>query len=210
MTPVTLSHIHRYIPSTAANLPPLLLLHGTGGDENDLLDLGASLLPGAARLSPRGQVLENGMPRFFRRLAEGVFDEADVIARADALAAFVAEARSAYGLAKPVALGFSNGANIAAALLYRHPETLAGAALLRAMQPLSAPPVQPIPATPVLILSGAMDPIVPAANAAGLAGALEKAGAVVNHQVLPAGHNLTQQDLSLARDWLQHQTVTSA
>lgn len=209
MSTTTLSHIHRFIPTSAPNLPPLLLLHGTGGDENDLLDLGTSLLPGAARLSPRGQVLENGMPRFFRRMAEGVFDEADVVARAEALAAFIGEAQAAYGLAKPVAVGFSNGANIAAALLYRHPEVLAGAVLLRAMQPLSAPPAQPVPATPVLILSGAMDPIVPASNAAGLAGALEKAGAAVTHHVLHAGHNLTQHDLTLARDWLQLQARTS-
>jgi phospholipase/carboxylesterase len=113
---MTLSFIHRFEPATDAAAPPLLLLHGTGGDENDFLPLGRAVAPGSALLSPRGQVPENGMPRFFRRLAEGVFDEADVRRRAHELAAFVAEARKAYGLAAPVALGFSNGANIAAAL----------------------------------------------------------------------------------------------
>ena len=113
-----LSHIHRFEPATEPGRPPLLLLHGTGGDESDLLPLGRMIAPGAALLAPRGQVLENGAPRFFRRLREGVFDEADVVRRAHALADFVTEARAAYGLAAPVALGFSNGANIAAALSY--------------------------------------------------------------------------------------------
>ena len=104
-----------------ADAPPLLLLHGTGGDENDLLALGRAVAPGSALVSPRGKVSENGMPRFFRRLAEGVFDEADLRRRADELAGFIAEARAAYGLAAPIALGFSNGANIAAALLLAAP-----------------------------------------------------------------------------------------
>src|SRR3712207_5545782 len=100
-----LSFNHSFIPATAENRPPLLLLHGTGGDENDLLPLGPMVSPGSALLSPRGKVLENGMPRFFRRFAEGVFDEADVTARANELADFVGEARAAYGLQAPVALG---------------------------------------------------------------------------------------------------------
>src|SRR4051794_7545172 len=113
--PVTLDFVHRYVPGRSTRT--LLLLHGTGGNENDLLSLGRSLDPTAALLSPRGKVLENGMPRFFRRLAEGVFDEDDLRLRADELAGFVAEARQAYGLAAPVAVGFSNGANVAAAVL---------------------------------------------------------------------------------------------
>ncbi|MFL5151592.1 MAG: alpha/beta hydrolase, partial [Microvirga sp.] len=112
-----LSFIHRYEPAITANAPPLLLLHGTGGDENDLVPLGRAVAPGSALVSPRGKVVENGMPRFFRRLTEGVFDEADLRRRADELAGFIAEARAAYELAPPIALGFSNGANIAAALL---------------------------------------------------------------------------------------------
>ncbi|RZK95567.1 MAG: alpha/beta hydrolase, partial [Methylobacterium sp.] len=164
MTELSLGLTHRFVPATAPGLPPLLLLHGTGGDETDLLPLGRTLLPGAALLSPRGAVLENGMPRFFRRLAEGVFDEADLRRRAADLAGFIAEARTAYGLAAPVAVGFSNGANIAAALLLLHPGVLAGAVLLRPMVPLRETPPVDLAGRPVLMLSGAADPIVPAAN----------------------------------------------
>src|SRR5918997_5023767 len=180
----SLSFIYRFEPGTEPGRPPLLLLHGTGGDESDLLPLGRAIGPGSALLSPRGKVLENGMPRFFRRLAEGVFDEADVTARAHELADFVAEAREAYGIAAPVALGFSNGANIAAAMLLLRPEVLAGAALLRAMVPLGAPPAVDLASKRVLILSGAMDPIVSAENAGRLAGLLERSGALVRHQNL--------------------------
>ena len=116
-----LSFVHRYEPAAQPERPPLLLLHGTGGDEHDLIPLGRMLAPGAALLSPRGKVLEGGMPRFFRRLAEGVFDEEDVRKRAHDLADFVETARAAYGLPAPVAVGFSNGANIAAALLLLRP-----------------------------------------------------------------------------------------
>jgi phospholipase/carboxylesterase len=180
----------------------LLLLHGTGGDENDLLPLGAMLSPGAALLSPRGRVLEHGMPRFFRRLAEGVFDEDDVRRRASELGDFVGKARQRYGLAAPIAVGFSNGANIAAALLLLQPGVLAGAVLLRAMVPLSQPPAADLTGTPVLMLSGVTDPIVPAANAARLVAQLSERGADVTHRTLPVGHQLSQADVTLARDWL--------
>lgn len=202
MTDVPLSFHHRFEPATVPGTPPILLLHGTGGDENDLLPVGRMIAPGSALLSPRGKVVENGMPRFFRRLAEGVFDEEDVRRRAGELAAFVAEARSAYGLGAPLAVGFSNGANVAAALLLLHPEALAGAALLRAMVPLRAPPPADLAGRPVLLLSGAMDPIVPAGNAARLAAMLEAADAVVRHQTLPAGHGLSQADLELTKAWI--------
>jgi len=198
-TATDLLFTHRFVPGDPAH--PLLLLHGTGGDENDLLPLGARLAPGAALLSPRGQVSEHGMPRFFRRFAERRFDHDDVRARADDLADFVEDARARYGLARPVAVGFSNGANIAAALLYRRPGVLAGAVLLRAMVPLPEAPGA-IRGTPVLMLSGAMDPIVPAANAAALAAALTSAGAGVEHRVLPAGHQLTGADMTAAGEWL--------
>ena len=205
-----LSFVHRFLPAAQPGLPPLLLLHGTGGDEDDLLGLGRALSPGSALLSPRGKVLEGGMPRFFRRLAEGVFDEQDVVRRANELADFVAAAREAYGLAAPIAVGFSNGANIAAATLLLRPEALAGAALLRAMVPLAAPPEPNLAGKPVLILSGAADPIVPAPGAERLAGLLAAAGAEVQRRTLPGGHGLTQADLTLTKAWLDRQAETTA
>jgi phospholipase/carboxylesterase len=202
MTNADLSFIHRFEPATDAGRPPLLLLHGTGGDEDDLLPLGRMIAPVSALLSPRGKVQEGGMPRFFRRLAEGVFDEADVRRRANELADFVAEAREAYGLAAPVAVGFSNGANIAAAVLTLRPEALAGAVLLRAMVPLADASAGDLRGKGVLLLSGAADPIVPADNAARLAAILKDGGADVEHKVLPVGHGLSQADVTLAKAWL--------
>lgn len=201
--PIALSHIHRFVPATVTGRAPLLTLHGTGGDETDLLPLAGMIAPGAAVLSPRGAVSENGMPRFFRRLAEGVFDEEDVVRRANDLADFVLSARDAHGLDAPVAVGFSNGANIAAAMLLLRPDVLAGALLIRAMVPLQSPPDGThLDAKPVLLLSGAMDPIVPADNASQLASQLTTAGARVEHKILPSGHGLGQADIALAKTWL--------
>jgi len=180
---------------------PLLLLHGTGGDERDLLGLGRTVAPGASLISPRGKVLEGAAPRFFRRLAEGVFDEDDLRRRTDELADFVLEARERYGLAAPIALGFSNGANIAAAMLLQRPDVLAGAALLRAMVPFAEPPRADLEGKPVLVLSGALDPIVPASNAERLVRQLGENGAAVEHRVLPTGHGLGQADLGVLHDW---------
>ena len=196
-----LSFIHRFEPGTST-AAPLLLLHGTGGNENDLLPLGKALAPDRALLSSRGKVLENGMPRFFRRLAEGVFDEQDVIKRAHELADFIVEAGKAYKLAKPVAVGFSNGANIAAAILLLRPEALSGAILLRAMVPLAKPPKTNLAQKRVLIISGASDPIIPASNAKLLATMLKNAHADVQHEALPTGHNLTHNDVAIASTWL--------
>ncbi|MFD1703321.1 alpha/beta hydrolase [Methylopila henanensis] len=196
-----LSFVHLFRPATVAGLPPVLLLHGTGGDETDLIGLGAAVAPGAALLSPRGQVLENGMPRFFRRLAEGVFDEADLRRRAGDLASFVGEARAAYGIGAPVALGFSNGANIAAAVRLLHPGVLSGAIMLRGMVPLETPAAAARVPTPALLVSGERDPIVPAANAARLAAMLEEAGGPVEHRVLPTSHGVTNLDVQFATDW---------
>lgn len=200
-----LSHIHRFVPGNRHEATPLLLLHGTGGDENDLLPLGQALAPGAALLSPRGQVLEHGMPRFFRRLAEGVFDEDDVRRRANDLADFVAEARGRYGIEAPIALGYSNGANVAAAIMMLRPEALAGGILLRAMVPLRDAPVANLAGKAVLIASGQFDPIIPPGNAQRLATMLAKAGADVQHRTMPVGHQLSQADLTLASEWLQKQ-----
>jgi phospholipase/carboxylesterase len=201
-TTTELSFIHRFRPAIQPGRPPLLLLHGTGGNEDDLLSLGTMISSGSAQLSPRGKVLEGGMPRFFRRLREGVFDEEDVRRRAHELADFIAQARESYSLAAPIAVGFSNGANITAAVLQLRPEALAGAALLRAMVPLQDPPAADLTGKPVLILSGASDPIVPAENAKRLASLLQTAGATVEHRVLPTGHGLSQTDVALTKTWI--------
>jgi phospholipase/carboxylesterase len=197
-----LPFIHRFEPATRLEAPPLLLLHGTGGDENDLLQLGRLVSPGSALLSPRGKVIENGMPRFFRRHAEGVFDEDDLRLRANELADFVESARNAHGIGKPLAVGFSNGANIAAAVLLLRPEALAGAILLRAMVPLAHPPKVDLSDKRVLMISGEQDPIVPRENAARLASLLSARGAQVEQHSLPIGHQLSQADLILSRRWI--------
>jgi phospholipase/carboxylesterase len=197
-----LGFVHHFVPASDPQRSPLLLLHGTGGDEADLLPLGARLAPGAALLSPRGKVLENGMPRFFRRLAEGVFDLEDLKLRTAELADFVARAREAYGVEKPIAVGFSNGANIAASLLLTRPHILAGAVLMRAMTPFEPRTLPNLGGVPVLILSGATDPLVPPADRDRLAKLFSMAGADVTHEVVPAGHGLSPQDVAAAKHWL--------
>ena len=199
-----LGFIHRFIPATQPGLPPLLLLHGTGGDENDLVPLGQQLLPGAALLSPRGKVLEHGMPRFFRRLAEGVFDLADLKVRTAELAGFIAAARKAYDLPAPVAVGFSNGANIAASLLLTEPGALAGAVLFRAMLPFEPEPLPGLAGKPVLLLSGSNDQMIPAPASQRLVEVLQAAGAELVYKALPTGHGLTQNDVIIAAHWLNY------
>lgn len=205
-TPVAQEFAHVHVPPAAGShdTRTVLLLHGTGGNERDLLEIGATIAPGARLLGVRGQVLESGMPRFFRRLAEGVFDEADVIRRAGDLSAFVTSAASVYGFDANavVALGYSNGANIAAAMLLLHPSVLSGAVLFRTMVPLIpvAPPA--LPGTPVLMVQGAMDPIVPKENAERLSAMLAAAGASVTLHFEPTGHGLTPNDVAVARRWV--------
>src|SRR3954470_19325084 len=201
-----LAFIHRFERGARPASRPLLILHGTGGNEDDLLPLSKMIAPGAPLLSPRGKVIEHGMPRFFRRLSEGVFDEEDVRVRAHELADFIEAARKTYGIAAPVALGYSNGANIAAAVMLLRPEALAGGILLRAMVPLARPEGPGgLAGKAALIVSGARDPIAPPANAARLKAFLEHAGAHVHHHILPGGHELSQGDVNLAREWLQAQ-----
>src|SRR6476646_3158116 len=195
--------IHEFVPGTSERT--LLLLHGTGGNERDLVPLGRELDPTAALLSPRGKVLENGMPRFFRRLAEGVFDQEDVIRRAHELADFVNAAVVRYALNPKsiVAMGYSNGANIAAAILLLRPEVLTGAILFRAMVPIVPEQLPNLSHVRVLISSGKREPIVPAENAERLGQMLRKAGAEVALHFVNAGHALTPNDLDNGRNWLR-------
>ena len=193
---------HRFVPGTDPSAPPLLLLHGTGGNENDLLPLGEALSPGSALLSPRGQVLENGMPRFFRRLAEGVFDLEDLTVRTHQLADFVEAAGRKYEAARPIAVGFSNGANVAAAMLLLRPGTLRGALLLRPMVPIIPDPLPALGAIPIQIVAGRTDPIVLPSGTEALAELLRKAGAEVRIAWLPGGHGLVREDLEIGQRWL--------
>ena len=204
MNNTDLGFIHRFVPGSRPGAAPVVLLHGTGGNENDLLPLGQALAPGAPLLSPRGQVLENGMPRFFRRHAEGVFDLDDLRRRASELARFIGEARGRYDLgeAPPIAVGFSNGANIAAALLLLHPGTLSGGVLLRAMVPLVPDPLPLLQDVRVLIAAGRLDPIVSPEQSQALADLLARASADVTMHWSQAGHNLTPDDLQAGSRWL--------
>ncbi|TLD72351.1 alpha/beta hydrolase [Phragmitibacter flavus] len=200
-----LDFIHRYVPATdAANPTTLLLLHGTGGNEHDLIELGKSLAPGVGLLSPRGKVSEHGMPRFFRRLAEGVFDEEDLIKRTHELADFVGAAAKVYGFDpdKVIALGYSNGANVAASTLLLRPGVLSGAVLLRGMVPLKPETKPDLKNVPVFLAAGDHDPLIPAANVAELGRMLTDAGAEVELCRSAAGHQLTQGDLQAAAQWL--------
>src|SRR5213595_1584740 len=197
-----LDFVHEFVSGSSTRT--LLLLHGTGGNEHDLISLGREVDPAAGILSPRGKVLENGMPRFFRRLAEGVFDLEDLKNRTSELADFVAAAAQHYGFAadKVVAAGYSNGANIAASLLLLRPEILSAAILFRAMVPL-APDKQPkLSSMRVWIGAGTDDPIIPTSETKRLAELLRKAGADVTIRHFPAGHELTPDDVEAARDWL--------
>jgi predicted esterase len=208
MSESSLGFIHLFEPSPyhqPAEAPTLLLLHGTGGNETDLLDLGAKLRPDANILSPRGKVLENGMPRFFRRLAEGVFDLEDLQSRTQELADFVAAAAAARGFDanRVTAVGFSNGANIAASLLLLRPETLSGAVLLRAMTPLVPESLPDLRGKRILLAEGRQDPVVPSDNAERLAGMFRSAGADVTLRWRNAGHGLTREDVEDAQEWIR-------
>jgi len=194
--------IHDFVPGSSSRT--LLLLHGTGGNERDLIALGRELDPNAALLSPRGKVLENGMPRFFRRLAEGVFDLEDLKCRTNELADFIAAAGEHYGFATDqlVAVGYSNGANIAASMLLLRPEILGAAILFRAMVPLNPDRLPELSSVRVWIGAGDQDPIIPASEAQRLVELLRRAGADVTIRFAKAGHGLTNDDVEAARHWL--------
>ena len=194
---------HRFVPGNSEG-PTLLLLHGTGGDENDLLPLGRELLPGAAMLSPRGRVLENGMPRFFRRFGEGRFDLEDLKVQTELLATFIREAAAKYGFdsSKLIAVGYSNGANIAGSLLLTEPRLLAGAILFRPMVPFVPESLPDLSAIPVYLSAGRRDPIIPPQQTSALADMLTNAGAAVSMHWHNGGHELGEGDVVSAREWL--------
>ena len=204
----SLTFTHNYVPAphgTSKNT--LLLLHGTGGDEHDLLPLGKLLDPDANLLSPRGKVLENGMPRFFRRLSEGVFDVPDLITQTAVLAEFVAAAAEAYHFdpSRVTAAGFSNGANIAAALLLLHPGVLKAAILLHPMVPLVPDMLPELAGVSTFIGAGRQDPISSVAETERLAALLRQCGADVTLAWQPGGHALTQAEAEAAAVWLKEQ-----
>lgn len=200
-----LTYHHVFEAGTNPSAPPLLLLHGTGGTEHDLLRLGRAISPGSALLSPRGDVSEGGALRFFARLAEGRFDPAEVTRRTHALADFVAAAAKEYRLdpARLVAVGFSNGANVAATMLQLRPEVLGGGILFRSMVVLDQPAAPgTLAGKRVLLTNGTTDPIVPLDHPQRLATLLRAGGAEVKVEPLPASHQLTPQDLAAAQSWI--------
>lgn len=194
---------HQFVAATIDRLPALLLLHGTGGNEHDMIPLGQQLLPGAALVSPRGKVLENGMPRFFRRLREGVFDQEDLARQTDDLAAFLDGIRHAHQLPDPpIAVGYSNGANIVASLLLRYPQALNGAVLFRPVVPF-VPAVSPdLRGVPILLSAGRQDRISSPGEIASLKAMFDMAGAAVTLHWHEGGHELGPDDIDAARRWL--------
>lgn len=203
-----LDFIHRFISANSkANKSSLtlLLLHGTGGTEDDLIPLGNELTPDASILSVRGKVLENGMPRFFRRLEEGVFDLEDLKMRTDELADFILKSSSIYDfdLKRLVAVGYSNGANIGASVLLRRPEVLAGAILFRAMVPFIPDVLPDLSKKFIILLEGMRDPIVSKQEAESLLKIFNKAHSNVTIKWQGSGHNLTQEDIDTAKRWLE-------
>lgn len=201
--------VHRFVPATAEGAGTILALHGTGGNEDDLVPLAAEMAPGAAILSPRGPVLEHGMPRFFRRLAEGVFDLEDLHRRTADLAAFLGQAAKRYELdpGRIFAVGYSNGANIAASLLLSQPDVLAGAVLLRAMVPFEPAETRPLGGRPVLLSAGRRDAMVPPALTTRLAELLRAAGADVTLWWEDTGHGLGRAEIDRAGEWLQPHVI---
>jgi predicted esterase len=196
--------IHRFVPAEHnATGDTLVVLHGTGGDENDLIGIGQAIAPGAAIVSPRGNVLENGAPRFFKRLAEGVFDPKEVRSRAEELARFIRAAVVTYRLdpARVFALGYSNGANIASTIMFVEPEILRGAILFRPMLVYEPSEMNDLTGSAVFISSGRMDPIVPAESVERLVELFDEAHAEVTLKWQLAAHSLVPSEVHEAAEW---------
>jgi phospholipase/carboxylesterase/glyoxalase family protein len=204
-----LGFVHIFVPAEKPKSPTLLMLHGTGGDERDLLPLGRELWPGAALLGVRGKVLENGMPRFFRRFAEGVFDVEDLKSRTQELAQFVDAASERYEFSrkKLIVVGYSNGANIAASLILLHPHYLGAAILFRAMVPFVPDLIRDFSHLAVFIGAGRLDPIVPSGQVEELGALFESGGADVTISWRQGGHELGEDDVRAAKTWLSKDKV---
>ena len=202
-----LNFVHEFVPGSSTRT--LLLLHGTGGNEHDLIPLGREVDPAAGILSPRGKVLENGMPRFFRRLAEGVFDEEDLKKNTYELADFVSAAAQHYEFPadKIAAVGYSNGANIAASLLLLRPKTLRAAVLFRAMVPLVPEKMPDLSSVRVWIGAGNQDPVIPTSETQRLVELLRSGRAEVTIHFVNAGHGLTSAEVETASQWLSELTA---
>jgi phospholipase/carboxylesterase/glyoxalase family protein len=201
----TSDFVHLFEPAAAAGAPTLVLLHGTGGDERALLPLGRVLVPGAALLSPRGQVLEGAKPRFFRRVAEGVFDLDDLRRRAHGLADFIGACAAHYGFdpARVAAAGFSNGANIASSVMLLRPGLLRGAALFSPMVPFEPDPPPDLGAAAFFINGGRHDPLVDPATTQALADLLTRCGARVTLRWTEGGHAIADADAAAAAAWFR-------
>jgi phospholipase/carboxylesterase len=199
-----LGFTHRFVPGEDESSPTVLLLHGTGGNEEDLVPLGETIAPGAALLSPRGKVSEYGAPRFFRRLAEGVFDHEDLLFRTHELAEFVEAASEEYGFdrSKLAAVGYSNGANVAASTILLHPGLLRAAVLFKAMVPFEPDLTPDLSGIPVFLAAGRMDRMIPPDKTQRLADILLEAGADVDLRWHDTGHPLTYDEVGQAKEWL--------
>lgn len=184
----------------------LVLLHGTGGNEEDLIFLGKKIEPNASVLSPRGKVLENGLPRFFRRLSEGVFDLEDLRIRSHELADFIQKCSLHYkfDLENTIAIGFSNGANISVSMLFLRPEVLQGAILFRAMVPFIPDPLPNLSSKKILLSAGLEDPIVSRNETENLFRLFQKTNAIITLKWQPSSHNLIQEDILVAKPWISY------
>ena len=204
----TFGYKHKYLPSNSGDDSlTLLLLHGTGGNEDDLISFGQRLAPTANILSPRGNVLENGMPRFFRRISDGVLDFKDLKIRTAELVEFLEKASMAYKFdrRKVIAFGYSNGANMAESLLWNYPRLLAGAILIRPMMAIKSQAVPDLSNVPVFISGGRYDMINPPGDIERVAEILGAAGASIKLAIQDAGHEMTREELSQIAEWWKKQ-----